>query len=74
MIEALLSLGPLIIAAKLAEAALARFGVNSTIAYAATGILLGPVAELDTRPLGPEIRWPETGSDSLPAGEGLLGR
>ena len=48
MIEALLSLGLLIIAAKLAEAALARFGVNSTIAYAATGILLGPVAGLVT--------------------------
>lgn len=48
MIEALLSLGLLIIAAKLAEVALARFGVNSTIAYAATGILLGPVAGLVT--------------------------
>ena len=37
MIEASLSLGLPLVAAKLAEAALARFGVKSTIAYAATG-------------------------------------
>ena len=37
MIEALLSLALPLGAAKLAEAALVRFGVNSTIAYAATG-------------------------------------
>lgn len=51
MIEALLSLGLLIIAAKLAEAFLSRFGLNSIIAYTATGILLGPVTgivRLDT--------------------------
>lgn len=42
MIETLLSLGLVIIAAKLAEAALARVRVNSTIAHTATGILLGP--------------------------------
>ena len=41
--EALLSIGLLIIVAKVAEGVFRRFGLNSIIAYAATGILLGPV-------------------------------
>ena len=41
--DALLSIGLLIIVAKLAEGALRRFRVNAIVAYAATGVLLGPV-------------------------------
>ena len=41
--QSLLSLGVLIIAAKLAEGLFRRLRLNSIIAYAAVGILLGPV-------------------------------
>ena len=41
--DALLSIGLLIIVAKLAEGVLRRFRMNAIIAYAATGVLLGPV-------------------------------
>lgn len=41
--DALLSIGLLIIVAKLAEGVLRRFRLNAIIAYAATGVLLGPV-------------------------------
>ena len=45
MIEhALLSVGLLIVVAKLAEGILRRFRVNAIVAYTATGILLGPMA------------------------------
>ena len=40
---AILSIGLLIISAKIAEGVFRRFGLNSIIAYAAVGILLGPV-------------------------------
>ena len=43
MEEALLSIGLLIVLAKIAEGLLRRFRVNSIVAYAATGVLLGPV-------------------------------
>lgn len=39
---AIFQVGLLIISAKLAEAVLSRFGVNSIIAYTLTGIVLGP--------------------------------
>ena len=42
--EALLSIGLLVVVAKLVEGVLRRFRVNSIVAYTATGILLGPVA------------------------------
>ena len=41
--EALLSIGLLILATKLAEAVFKRFHVNSIVAYTVVGILLGPV-------------------------------
>ena len=41
--QAILSIGLLIVVAKLAEGVGRRFGINSVIAFAATGILLGPV-------------------------------
>jgi len=45
MIEnALLSVGLLIVVAKLLEGILRRFRVNAIVAYTATGILLGPIA------------------------------
>ena len=45
MIEnALLSVGLLIVVAKLLEGVLRRFRLNAIVAYTATGILLGPVA------------------------------
>ena len=45
MIEnALLSVGLLIVVAKLLEGVLRRFRINAIVAYTATGILLGPVA------------------------------
>ena len=45
MIEnALLSIGLLVVVAKLVEGVLRRFRLNSIVAYTATGILLGPVA------------------------------
>lgn len=44
MIEnALLSVGMLIVAAKLAEGLLKRFGISPIVAYATVGVLLGPV-------------------------------
>ena len=42
--EALLSVGLLIIVAKLVEGLLRRFRLNSIVAYTLTGLLLGPVA------------------------------
>ena len=44
--QSLLTLGMLIIVAKLAEGVFRRLRLNSIIAYAATGILLGPVMKL----------------------------
>ncbi|MCY4470862.1 MAG: cation:proton antiporter [Thiotrichales bacterium] len=45
MIEnALLSIGLLVVVAKVAEGVLRRFRLNAIVAYTATGILLGPVA------------------------------
>ena len=41
--EALLSIGLLVVVAKVAEGVFRRFGLSSIIAYAATGVLLGPV-------------------------------
>ena len=41
--EALLSIGLLIVVAKLAEGIFRRFGLNSIVAYAVTGLILGPV-------------------------------
>ena len=40
--EVLLQIGLLIVVAKLAEGVLGRFGLNSIVAYTATGIILGP--------------------------------
>ena len=42
--EALISIGLLVVAAKLAEGVLRRFGLSSIFAYTLTGIVLGPVA------------------------------
>ena len=44
--EALLSLGLLVIAAKLAEGIFRRLRLNAIVAYATAGILLGPVLDL----------------------------
>ena len=44
--QSLLTLGMLIIVAKLAEGVFRRLRLNSIIAYAATGMFLGPVMEL----------------------------
>ena len=44
--EALFSVGLLIVVAKLLEGVFRRFGLNSIIAYATTGVLLGPVTGL----------------------------
>ena len=41
--EVLLSIGLLIVVAKLAEGIFRRFRINSIVAYAMTGVLLGPV-------------------------------
>lgn len=43
MEDALLSIGLLIVLAKVAEGLLKRFRVSSIVAYAATGVILGPV-------------------------------
>lgn len=43
LIDSLLSLGLLIVAAKLAEGLLGRIGVNSIFAYTLVGVLLGPL-------------------------------
>ena len=44
--EALFSIGLLIVVAKLLEGIFKRFGLNSIIAYATTGVVLGPVTGL----------------------------
>ena len=44
--DALLSVGLLIVVAKLAEGVFRRFRLNSIVAYMATGVLLGPVLGL----------------------------
>ena len=44
--QELLSIGLLIVVAKLAEGVLGRIGISSLVAYAAAGILLGPVTGL----------------------------
>ena len=44
--ESLLAIGALIVVAKLLEGIFRRFGLNSIIAYAATGVFLGPVTGL----------------------------
>ena len=44
--DALLSVGLLIVAAKLMEGVFKRFGLNSIIAFATTGVILGPVTGL----------------------------
>ncbi len=44
--EALLSVGLLIVVAKLVEGIFKRFGLNSIIAYAVSGVILGPVTGL----------------------------
>ena len=44
--EALFSVGLLIVVAKLLEGIFKRFGLNSIIAYAATGVILGPLTGL----------------------------
>ena len=41
--DALLSIGLLIVVAKLLEGVFKRFGLNAFVAYAATGIFLGPI-------------------------------
>ncbi len=46
MHEALLSVGLLIVVAKLVEGIFKRFGLNSIIAYAVSGVILGPVTGL----------------------------
>ena len=43
MLDVLLSIGLLIVAAKLIEGVMSRFGLSSIIAYTMTGVLLGPV-------------------------------
>ena len=44
--ESLLSIGLLIVLAKLLEGVFKRFGLNSIIAYATTGVILGPATGL----------------------------
>ena len=44
--DALFSIGLLIIVAKLLEGVFKRFGLNAIVAYATTGVLLGPVTGL----------------------------
>lgn len=44
--EALFAIGLLIVVAKLLEGIFKRFGLNSIIAYATTGVILGPVTGL----------------------------
>ena len=46
MIETLLPIGLLVVAAKLAEGFFGRFGFSSIVAFTLTGIVLGPVAGL----------------------------
>ena len=51
--EVLLSIGLLVVVAKLFEGIFKRFGLNSIIAYAAAGVLLGPATHLIVP--GPEV-------------------
>ncbi len=44
--EALISIGLIIVVAKLLEGVFKRFGLNSIIAYATTGVILGPATGL----------------------------
>ena len=44
--DALFAVGLLIVVAKLLEGVFKRFGLNSIIAYATTGVILGPVTGL----------------------------
>ena len=53
--EALFSIGLLIVFAKLLEGVFKRFGLNSIIAYAAAGLLLGPVGGLVKTGPGVEV-------------------
>ncbi len=53
--EALFSVGLLIVAAKLMEGIFKRFGLNSIIAYATTGVILGPVTGLVKS--GPDVEF-----------------
>ena len=46
ILTALLSIGALIVVAKLAEGVLSRIGMNSIVAYTVAGIVLGPITEL----------------------------
>ena len=46
LIDVLLPIGLLIVVAKLVEGALSRFGLSSIIAYALTGLILGPATGL----------------------------
>ena len=51
--EVLLTIGLLVVVAKLFEGVFKRFGLNSIIAYAAAGIILGPATNLIKT--GPEV-------------------
>ena len=51
--EVLLSIGLLVVVAKLFEGIFKRFGLNSIIAYAAAGVILGPATHLIVP--GPEV-------------------
>ena len=53
--DALFAIGLLIVCAKLLEGAFKRFGLNSIIAYAATGAVLGPMTGLADAALHAEI-------------------
>ena len=44
--ESLFAIGAMIVVAKLLEGIFKRFGLNSIIAYATTGVILGPVTGL----------------------------
>ena len=41
--DALFAIGLLLVVAKLLEGIFRRFGINSIVAYAATGVILGPI-------------------------------
>ena len=53
--DALFSVGLLIVAAKLMEGVFKRFGLNSIIAFATTGVILGPVTGLVQS--GPDVEF-----------------
>ena len=69
--DALLSVGLLIVVAKLAEGIFRRFRLNSIVAYTATGVLLGPVLggveppPMDTRHPAPGTRHPTPTAQSV---------